>query len=250
MKISHEVPLCLLDESRSFNDYAYALVHLFEENKEYLQFYLDTIANNGEVILDNSVFELGEAFELSRYKFWIHELRPTYYIIPDVLGNKELTVKNIKEWDYSLPGKSIGVIHGKTVDEALSCFEEIYDHVDKIGISFNCKYYGNILHEWMEGRQQLVEKLIGCQKPVHLLGCALPQEFLYYKNEPDFQFIESCDTSNPIVHAINNIRYQDHGLDSKVDTKLVEYLDYPKEKIDMELVRYNVEKFKSFVKGS
>ena len=34
---------------------------------------------------------------------------------------------------------------------------------------------------------------------VHLLGCNLPQEYLYYK---DFPFIETIDTSNPIIHGL------------------------------------------------
>lgn len=35
MLVSHEVPLSLLEKSRSFNDYDYALVHLFEIYPEF-----------------------------------------------------------------------------------------------------------------------------------------------------------------------------------------------------------------------
>ena len=31
MLVSHESPLCLLEKSRTYNDYSYALVHLFEK---------------------------------------------------------------------------------------------------------------------------------------------------------------------------------------------------------------------------
>ena len=35
IKISHEVPLCLLEESLKFCDYQYALPHLLESNETY-----------------------------------------------------------------------------------------------------------------------------------------------------------------------------------------------------------------------
>ena len=85
MKISHESPLCLLDRSRSYNDYDYALVHLFETEPTYYQFFKDSVAQGRHVLLDNSIFELGTAFGSDRYAHWIKELKPTEYIIPDVL---------------------------------------------------------------------------------------------------------------------------------------------------------------------
>ena len=39
IKISHEVPFCLLEDSLSFNDMQYALPHLLESNEEY-NFYI------------------------------------------------------------------------------------------------------------------------------------------------------------------------------------------------------------------
>jgi len=52
---------------------------------------------------------------------------------------------------------------------------------------------------------------------VHLLGCALPQEFRYYG---DFPFIESIDTSNPIIHGLEGIKYSSNGLYTKSSTKI------------------------------
>lgn len=43
MLVSHEVPLSLLEKSRTFNDYDYALVHLFEIYPAYKQFYIDSL---------------------------------------------------------------------------------------------------------------------------------------------------------------------------------------------------------------
>jgi hypothetical protein len=254
MQISHEVPLSLLDLSRTFNDYDYALVHLYETEPEYLKFYKDSIEKGREVILDNSVFELEEAFDAERFKYWIKETSPTYYIIPDVLDNSELTIKNVKEWDKAgIPGQTIGVIQGETFNKALECYNEIKDHVDRIAISFNCKFYEqeegeSVLHKWMLGRIRFVNYLATTKntKPMHLLGCSLPQEFKFYR-DPKFDFIQSVDTSNPVVHAINDIKYTDGGLDTKVSTKLIEYMH--KTEFDMDLLWYNVEKFRVFCNG-
>ena len=63
MLISHEVPKCLFEKSLDFNDYDYALVHLFDEDPEYLEFYKNSVKNGRHVLLDNSIFELGEAYD-------------------------------------------------------------------------------------------------------------------------------------------------------------------------------------------
>ena len=39
VKVSHEVPICLLDKSRDFNDYDYCLPHLLDENLKYRRFF-------------------------------------------------------------------------------------------------------------------------------------------------------------------------------------------------------------------
>ena len=38
MKISHEVPKCLLNNSREFNDYDYCLPHLLDKDEHYRNF--------------------------------------------------------------------------------------------------------------------------------------------------------------------------------------------------------------------
>ena len=87
MKISHETPISLLEYSTEFNDYDYALVHLFEEYTKYFDFFKKSISQGRTVILDNSIFELGKAFDSDRFAYWIQQLNPTEYIIPDSLEN-------------------------------------------------------------------------------------------------------------------------------------------------------------------
>jgi hypothetical protein len=49
------------------------------------------------------------------------------------------------------------------------------------------------------------EKIISSTDRVHLLGTCFPGEFGFYK---DFTFIESIDTSNPVMAAIENKVYE------------------------------------------
>ena len=133
IKIAHESPKSIFSTVQKFTDYDYALVHLFEEDKEYLQHFKDAVANGREVILDNSIFELEEAFDADRFAYWIKELKPTWYIVPDALEKGFQTCDQMHEFfkkypKESLPGKAIGVVQGKTYESIASC----YDYMDKV----------------------------------------------------------------------------------------------------------------------
>ena len=264
MKISHESPLCLLDQSRDYNDYDYALVHLFETEPTYLQFFKNSLAQGRTVLLDNSIFELGTAFDPDEYAYWIKELKPTEYIIPDVLEDTLGTMDNALDWKekYSdLPGKTIGVVQGKSYADLVQCYDYLDNiiGVDKIAISFDYSYYLEVCphpNKWMGyalGRVQTLTRLlndgiINTKKPHHLLGCALPIEFLFYRK--DFKWLESVDTSNPIVHAILGFGYEPGGLDSKKSIKLIELLNTPEPSVaTMHTIRHNIQYFRSYVHG-
>ena len=38
IKVSHEAPMCLLDDSMRFNDYDYCLPHLLDQEPKYLEY--------------------------------------------------------------------------------------------------------------------------------------------------------------------------------------------------------------------
>ena len=263
MKISHESPLCMLEKSREYNDYDYALVHLFEENKEYYNFFKESLKQGRNVILDNSIFELGTAFDSDRYAYWIKELRPTEYIIPDVLEDTLGTMDNaldFKEKYSDLPGRSIGVVQGKSYEDLVNCYQyldKVID-VDKIAISFDYSYYLELCphpNKWMAyamGRVQTLSRLsedgiINEAKPHHLLGCALPIEFLFYRE--GFDWIESLDTSNPVVHALRDITYEYGGLVSKQSVKLVDLLHTVPDDEQIAYMDWNIELFRNYVTG-
>jgi hypothetical protein len=267
MKISHESPLCLLDRSRSYNDYDYALVHLFETEPTYLQFFKDSLAQGRTVLLDNSIFELGTAFDSERYAHWIDELKPTEYIIPDVLEDTLGTMDNALDWKEKYWGKTpknskcIGVVQGKSYEDIVQCYDYLDNviGVDKIAISFDYSYYLEVCphpNKWMGyalGRVQTLTRLlqdgvINTKKPHHLLGCALPIEFMFYRQ--GFEWLESLDTSNPIVHALLGFGYEPGGLDDKKSIKLIELLNTPEPTVaNMHTIKHNILYFRSFVHG-
>lgn len=262
MKVSHESPLSLLSLSRKYNDYDYALVHLFEEIPEYLEFFKKSIEMGRHVILDNSIFELGKSFNPDRFAHWIEQLNPTEYIIPDVLEDISGTLNQFYNWinKYrNLPGNKIGVLQGKTYDEIVHCYRSMEPYCDKIAISFDYSYYqrfsstDNKYGDWCRGRITLVKRLlddgvIDINKPHHLLGASLPQEFEWYSISK-CDFIETIDTSNPIVHGLYNIRYDDQGLRDKLSIKLVDLI-YSVPDIDqIQSIYYNIDKFKQFIQS-
>ena len=124
MLVSHESPLALLDKSREYNDYDYCLVHLLPMYPQYLDFFRKSKEMGRKILLDNSMFELREAFEPSSFASWIKEIKPDEYIVPDVFADAEKTISNFKEWQntYGLgvEGKKIGVVQGKTYQDRKS----------------------------------------------------------------------------------------------------------------------------------
>ena len=264
IKIAHEAPIDIFEEVQRFTDYDYALVHLLEENGRYRDTFERAIKKGREVILDNSIFELEEAFEADRFIQWVKRLRPTWYIVPDALEDSKKTMHQMEEWNanYSeVPGKKIGVVQGKTYDEIVECYKfmDHYADIDMIAISFDYSYYTrsvphpNKYVSWMLGRVKLLgdllkDGIINKYKKHHLLGCGLPQEFQYYKHS-DYKWIYSLDTSNPVVHALKGIDYECQGLWSKESQKLHELIDYKLEDIDLNKVLYNIQKFRWFANG-
>lgn len=266
MKISHESPLSLLTKSRQYNDYDYALVHLFEEIPEYYEFFVESLRQGRHVLLDNSIFELGHAFDHQKYLYWIQKLKPTEYIIPDVLEDTLGTMDSALNWKENFAPhvdkniRSIGVVQGKSYDELVQCYQYMDEVIgtDKIAISFDYSYYSNICphqNKWMgfvNGRinfitRMLKDGVINKSKPHHLLGCALPIEFLFYRC---FDWIETVDTSSPVVHGLLGISYEPGGLVNKQSIKLVDLIHATPSPSQVKIIEHNTNLFRSYCKGS
>jgi hypothetical protein len=257
--ISHETPIKYIDNSIYYNDYDYCLVHLCDEHEEYLNFFKNSIKRGREVLLDNSIFELGVAFDWDKFAKRVEEIKPTFYIVPDVLEDASGTIQNFERFNNiykNLPGMNIGVVQGKTKKELVDCYKFMSEKADYIAISFDYSYYDVTgysdckLERYMLGRLEFVKWLIqegiwNCFKPHHLLGCSLAREFKYYTG---VRGIRSLDTSNPVVAALNGERYiKGIGLRGKSPIKLADLIDVDFDFDTQELIYDNAEEFKCIV---
>lgn len=257
MKVSHEVPFVMMGDSRNFNDFDYALVHLFPDNTKYFDFFKESLSLGREVILDNSVFELGRPVDDAFYLDWILKLKPSYFIAPDCFEDADYTIKSVKKWAlFSKENnlKMIGVVQGGTLEEMTVCYKEIEPLCDKVAFSFAQPFFSRLINTEVDaartfGRVFLINSLlqqdvINVDKKHHLLGCSLPQELLSYKH-PAYSFIDSVDSSSPIVHGYEGVKYNKWGLTSKIKRKLVDIIDLPLKNQD--LIMENVQIFKTLI---
>ena len=264
IKVSHESPIALLEKSLEYNDYQYCLVHLMEEQPEYCEWFLEkykAMRPEGEILLDNSIFELGHSFDPQKYIDWIRKINPNYYIVPDVLEDAEGTMESWEKFTSDYIGRPeclrIGAVQGKTWKEISECYKFMSDKADYIAISFDFSYYqvtGNgdtKLEKFTYGRQHLIERLVSegiwnYRKPHHLLGASLAREFSHY---PGKYNIRSVDTSNPVVAGLLGYRYNgDQGLTHKPSQLLADLITAQPNEDQVEDIMYNTKMFKHILK--
>lgn len=275
MQVYHEMPLFALEDGTEqvYTDGSYALVHLFEDpdiGERYFSYFAAALRSGRSVILDNSIFELGTAFEPVRFVYWLKRLvrvagtaDTLYYVIPDVLDDYQGTIASIDSFrakNPGLPGTAMVVAQGHTLEALMQCFVDLKSRVNirenRIGISFNCLGYHELISSeeravllpeqyWALARIRFIwvlgdERLLGTSEDppyIHLLGAGVPQEFRAYTYEYR-RFIASLDTSNPVVHGLSGISYTENGLQQKQKQLLAEWMGEPaeyfgKERVDL-----------------
>ena len=261
-KISHELPVNMLSRSFEINDYEYCLPHLLDENELYKRHFEYAKESGSYIIMDNSLHELGEAYDTKRLLHWVNHLEPDEFIVPDVWQNQTATLVNAKKWlSIELPKNitKVAVVQAKNYHEAYECYHVLkLQGYQKIAFSYGADWYAeefphpNPLVGKMMGRIMTISKmykggLISDGDRVHLLGCALPQEFGYYAG---FPFIESIDTSNPIIHGMEGIKYNSLGLLTKSPTKIDKIGLQPLTPEILYDINHNLIQFKKFIKDS
>jgi hypothetical protein len=261
IKISHEVPFCLLEKSREFNNFDYMLPHLMDENEEYRNFFYESKKMGRYIVMDNSLHELGEAYNTERLMYWINEIQPQEFIVPDVWESYTESVRNAKQWanvamDIMFPPNTtkVAVVQAKSIYEAGLCVQAYRDFgYKKIAFSYGAEYYhsemcphpnkdlGKAIGRFMVLSNFQKNKTLLPNDRVHLLGTASPIEFGMYKNMP---FIESIDTSNPIMAAIEGGVYSNMGLGSKPTANMNNYQTIPIEEVSEVVLDYNIKMFR------
>ena len=254
MKISHELPLCLIEDGEKINDYDFCLPHLLDKEEVYRDYFLEARKKGRYIIMDNSLHELGKAYDIDRLLYWVDEIRPNEFIVPDAWEDNVKTIQNARRWaNVELPPEvtKVAVVQSHAYSETVMTVQLFKDLCyKKIAFSYGAKYYKRIFPHpnphisKMLGRVKVITDLykngvLTNFDRVHLLGCQLPQEFLYYKG---FKFIETIDTSSPIMATLDDIKYSDFGLLEKPIANMNDnlYID----SVDWDLLTYNLNKFR------
>jgi hypothetical protein len=187
---------------------------------------------------------------------WIDILRPSNFFIPDVWEDYAASIRNAKQWaKVQLPEgvTKVAVVQAKSIYEAGLCVQAYRDFgYKKIAFSYGAEYYhemcphpnkdlGKAVGRYMVISQLYNTKTLLPNDRVHLLGTASPIEFGMYKNMP---FIESIDTSNPIMAAIDAMVYTKMGLDRKPMANMNNFQDIDIDEINLGSINYNVEMFR------
>lgn len=271
IKMFHEAPLSMFDKVQEATDGDYFLVHLFETNPEYKEKALQAREKGREIILDNSIFELGKAFNMKDFAWEVMTIKPDYYIVPDVLEDAKGTIDNLIDWVTKYKNdvdhitnngaKMMAVVQGKTLEEIEVCYK-VLDAlgVDKICFSFDLSLYEKLFPEepnqlkaWAKGRAMVIKYLIAGNvinrsKPHHLLGCSCAGEGQFYCDDSMFDFIDSIDTSSPVIRGIFGMDYSVPfwGNTEKPSTKLYTIIDgHYGDKVEKDVLD-NIESFRTF----
>lgn len=239
IKISHESPLCLLQDSLQYNDYQYILpffYNRFSEYKEFMEKYL------GFTILDNGLFE-GEVPTIQELIELINETKCDLFIVPDDWNDPIITLKNAKYWMGLKKGGALYdktelmvVLQGKTFYE----IELLYQQCIDLGYRYFAFNHSSIAYQneikgkdnvenAKNGRIKLIRRLwnkniIKSHHYIHLLGATNIKEFEYYKNGLP-GVINSVDTSNPIIKGIEEGIYNEDNFKSKSQNKMEKYFE-------------------------
>jgi hypothetical protein len=205
-------------------DRYFGLAHHYYGNEKYKRHFLALKNRSPKVwiTLDNSAAEHSLVTEDILLDI-VAELKPDEVIAPDVLFNKEETIKNFKSFVAKMYNKGLlshtsifACPQGSTKEEWLECYFQMVANpfVKCIGLSKIAvpKCWNQAEGDTMIGvsRNQCVEDLSKKHwlvKPLHLLGMGEHDEFDYYiKNRtPNIRSSDSCYT---VLAAINGIDFE------------------------------------------
>ena len=264
MIVAHESPIPYMGEVRELTDYCYLLPHLLDESEDYKKYFEESKKLGRYIIMDNSLHELGHPYDLDRLSYWLDYFKPNEFIVPDYWQEKTQTLVSAKSWmqkSYPVETNPVAVVQAKDKIEAWECYVILkMQGYKKIAFSYGADWYyeeglkstpdkNNVFLTKAHGRYNTIRFLyskgaISSTDKIHLLGCNVPQEFSWYSKET-LPFIESIDTSNPVIHGLAGIKYEDGGLKNKISTKVDKFEGNAK---NWDIALYNINKFKSFIK--
>lgn len=191
IKLSLEIPTPLLADLTSRTDMDFVLAHRVLEDEEYRRFYASR-GQGRELLLDNSMHELGEPLPIKDLKDAAIRVHADYVVTPDRLGDPEWTLAQFFAAKKELaPAFKIAVaMSGRTPEERQEYLREVYD------AQMLCLPYRENRLEWWEE-----------QKPrwwsrIHLFGVSTLNELREWVKIEDGSLRRfSVDTAKPLKAA-------------------------------------------------
>lgn len=241
IKLALEMPPALFKVLEMNTDLDFILAHKVLEDS----YYADHFANrpkSRELILDNSMHELGTPLPIGDLIAAAKKVRPTWVIAPDNMDDVSWTIARFYEMKDRFPGGHgavVGVVVGQTPHERA----QAYDHFKSA--SLVCLPFRRPRLEWF-----LEQKM---RHPrIHLLGMSSDWELEAWTwlsfILPDIEF--SVDTSKPLKAGLLGLRIHSGmplrglGVSSK-DLLEIKYVS-PSQ---IELIRANVNWLRTILAG-
>jgi hypothetical protein len=229
------------------------------------------------MILDNSAYEFfvkGEELDFDKYVEVILELKPDFYILPDVLMDKDKTLSGAMDFESkyaptimkkSLNIQPLAVAQGNSKKDLLDCLKKYKCwKFQNVAIPFHNRFFyemGKVVpssvqktfvdiynvpttddHLYAMGRVRFIlenHKILEDFSYVHLLGSHCPFEKLFYKELN----ITTMDTGYPVKCALEG--YELGKEPHKPNVIIDEFLDKELDRECKKLVKNNVLKFRN-----
>lgn len=249
-------PLSNLEPMR-LGDRVFVLAHLWMQYPKYREFIYSLIDEDIDrwITLDCSAAERALVTEDVLIQV-CHELAPSEVIAPDVLFNKDETIKNALSFRVRMEKEGLldstdifFCPQGKTKEDWLECYEWGLkkDWIQTIGFSKiavpqawlpnwkddqGIKEARHMAYDYLKEKGMLI-------KPIHCLGQGSFSEFQYY-NHPAMR---STDSVYPILSAAHGIDFT-KDAETRIPTPHNFLETFDMQNIDMNLVKSNVEMLK------
>jgi len=222
MLVATELPIRYQGVLAALTDYDFVIAPVCLKFMEYRMFNAAQRRKGRFVVLDNGTFE-GELLEVEKLLDLVKLIHPQEVIAPDIIGNREETVRLARDFCVKLRNESLFCQvqvcpQGNSFEDWLQCYQELVDlpQVSSIGVSYvghfefpeDRDYFGPDMAPEETIRLRFFHYLVGRgllrgDKRYHLLGLYSPSALSWYARYP---FIRSIDTSFPIVCALRGDR--------------------------------------------
>lgn len=239
IQISHEFPNYFYKNNfaLSHTDYDYCLVHRYLEDKDYRRYMKESQVRSRTLVLDNSVYELKNAFSGDEYAKAIEDLGPTYYLLPDTFNdlyrNIETQLEFYNKYSKDLPGIPMSALQGETSSELVESFKILshelpedvrfalpfgsaaFDNANnKDPMMYNSLIFGYTPMRMAVNRKKFLRLYNNVlrSRDFHLLGCKSIMEYDIWDDDYDKSFIKSTDTSLPVAYTLQtNLKFDDQN---------------------------------------